>query len=95
MPFHFIPCKIERGGFSGERTFTISLANGEALVGSAHVDHLRTGDRKILDAGQPPFGEILDGFVRCREVEVRDQSVVVEVPSADVIQVTKDELVCI
>jgi hypothetical protein len=95
MPFHFIPCQIERGGFSSERTFTIKLADGNALVGTAHVDHLRSEDREPLDDGQPPFGTVLEGFVQCREIENRGDIVIVEVPSADVIQVPREELVCI
>jgi hypothetical protein len=92
--FYHIPCKIERGGFSGERTFTIPNAGGEPLIGVAYFEYFLDADRNPISEDVPPEGQILDGFVMCRVVRRVDHStVVVEVPSSDTIAISKNELI--
>lgn len=93
--YRFVPCTIENGGFSSERTFTIPLPDGEALVGTAHVMYLRDRAGKALPEGVPGYGEKLDGYVQCLIVLSAEQAggeAVVEVPSADLIRVAPEEL---
>lgn len=88
----FIPCEIERGGFTSERTFEISVDSGK-LIGTADVEYLRTEGRQHLDEDTPSYGEKIRGFVACRKIREEDDEVLVEVPSSDMIHVaTKDLL---
>lgn len=93
--FYFIPCAIERGGFSSERTFEIDTNDGGKLVGTANVEYLRTESRRSLNDDTPEYGEIIKGFVACRQIEgaERDGMILVEVPSADMIYVSSEDLV--
>jgi hypothetical protein len=103
MPnFYYIACQIERGAFTNERTFEIELSDnithqGERngiMVGTAHASHLRTSQRQGLGEDEPSYGQTIDGFVQCRIIrELPSGWVLVEVPSADVIHVSKDSLV--
>lgn len=88
----FIPCEIERGGFTSERTFEISV-NGGKLIGTADVEYLRTESRQSLAEDTPSYGEKIQGFVACRKIREEKGGVLVEVPSSDMIHVaTKDLL---
>lgn len=91
--FRFIPCSISRSGFDSERVFEIQLDAGEKLVGTANVSYLRDSERRRLDEATPGFGETIQGFVQCRQIEVdRDQRSLVELPSADLLRVRAGEL---
>lgn len=100
--FYYIACQIERGAFTNERTFEIELSDhityqGEQagkLIGTAHASHLRTSERQPLSEDDPLYGETIEGFVQCRIIrELPEEWVLVEVPSADVIHVSKDSLI--
>jgi hypothetical protein len=96
MPVHFVPCRIARGGFSSERTFFIDVEGEErVLCGTAHLDYLRDADRQPIGDEQPLPGEEISGFVQCREIESADGRVVVEVPSTDLLEMPRDNLVAI
>jgi len=99
---YYIVCRIERGAFTTERTFEIELSEriryGKAvegrLVGTAHLSHLRDAQKQALTEDDPAYGETIKGYVQCRAIrDLPDESVVVEVPSADVIHVSREELV--
>lgn len=92
--FYHIPCKIERGGFAGERTFTIQLSQGEPLIGAAYFEYFCDENKEPLTEDEPPPDATIAGFVACREIRRRDeQTVIVEVPSSDIIAVPESELV--
>ena len=85
----FAKCKIERGGFSSERTFEITLRDGHKLVGTAHVGYLFDENHEPLDDDTPGFGEAIDGFVECRVVrQIDPETIVIDLPSADVARVS-------
>jgi len=96
-----VPCKIERGAFTQERTFHISLSDdivfeGEhegELIGTAHLDYLRNAENRSLGEDDPPYGEVIDGYVTGRKIRQLGDRVLVEVPSADVIHVSPDSLI--
>lgn len=94
MPVYFhIACSIERGGFTTERTFEIETGDGR-LVGTAYIEHLCDEHRQPLSEDEPPYGEKIRGFVKCRKIrETNDGKVLVEVPSADVIHVSAEDLI--
>ena len=94
MPdYYLIRCTIERGGFTSERTFEILLADGGKLVGISNVGHLYDENGKLLSDEEPPFGETITGFVKCRKIRDRvGNTALVEVPSADLINVPEEEL---
>ncbi len=88
----YVPCKIERGAFSNERVFKISIRGEGELFGTANVRYLRDEDRQLL-GDSPSFGEI-SGFVQCHIItQSNDGTVTVEVPSTDVILMPEDALV--
>lgn len=94
MPVYFhIACTIERGGFTTERTFEINTHDGK-IIGTAYIEHLCGADKKPLPEDEPQYGEKLDGFVKCRKIRDIDEStVLVEVPSADVVHVSAKDLI--
>jgi hypothetical protein len=89
----YIPCRIERGGFSSERTFEIDLPNGMLVVGTSDVRYLRDEGKQPIDEEVPGFGESTSGFVKCRVLRHEDSSVLIEVPSSDAVYVSKNSLV--
>ncbi|MGD0899407.1 MAG: hypothetical protein ABR915_16340 [Thermoguttaceae bacterium] len=100
--YYCIGCKIERGAFTNERTFTLELSprltyeggNEGRLVGTAHFEYLRDENKKPLSPDDPPYGITIEGFVLCRTIrELKDGWIVVEVPSADIIHISMDDLV--
>lgn len=92
--YYHIPCKIERGGFSGERTFTIANGAGEPLVGVAYYEYFLDENQKPISEDEPPEGVVIDGFVKCRIIQDGDGStVIVEVPSSDTLRIRKRDLV--
>jgi hypothetical protein len=93
-PFRMIRCTIERGGFPSERCFTITDVAGREIVGVANVSHLRRADNAPLADGEPPRGEVIDGFVKCRILRAAEPgTVVIDLPSDDVATVPESELV--
>jgi len=92
--YQLIACKIERGGFSSERSFEIELPDGGKLVGSAFFEHFKDENKYDLDEETPRYGEVVSGYVKCRVLrEKEDGRVVVEIPSEDVIAVPAGDLV--
>lgn len=91
--FFHIRCTIERGGFSSERTFEVETSDGGKLVGSADIRYLCDENKNPLDDDEPPFGQRISGFVKCRWIRpIDNQNVLIDLPSADVIHVPADEL---
>ena len=92
----FVPCTIERSAFSTERTFRVELHDNGSLVGTANVLYLRDASQQPLDRDTPALGETLDGFVQCRVVGVPgDGTILIELPSAEVIHIPADDLVLV
>lgn len=94
MPVYFhIACTIERGGFTTERTFEIETEDGK-LVGTAYIEHLCDEKKKPLSEGEPPFGEKISGYVKCRKIRnISETKVLVEVPSSDIVHVSAKDLI--
>ena len=89
----FVPCLIKRGGFSSERTFEIQLPDGQKLVGLAYVAYLLDADKTPIGPNIPAPGEAIEGFVQCRVLqEIDENTVLIEVPSSDVIRFPADTL---
>jgi hypothetical protein len=89
-----LPCTIERGGFTSERTFELQLDSEDKLVGTAYFEYLLDERKRTLDEDTPGFGSPIKGFVVCRKIaDLGADRALVEVPSADVIQVPSDDLV--
>jgi hypothetical protein len=88
----YVPCTIERGAFSNERVFKISLSSAEGvLFGTANVRYLRDGEGQPL-GDDPTYGEMM-GFVQCHIISSGEGTVTVEVPSTDIIHISETELV--
>jgi hypothetical protein len=92
--FFLIRCIIERGGFSSERSFEVQTSDGGKLIGTADVEHLCDEAKNPLDDDEPPYGERMSGFVKCRSIrKIDQQTMLIDLPSADVVHVPAGELV--
>ena len=90
---HFVPCQIRRGGFSSERTFEIQLPDDQKLVGLSYVAYLLDANKTPLGRDVPAPGEAIEGYVQCRVLrEIDENTVLIEVPSSDVIRFPMDTL---
>jgi hypothetical protein len=84
-----LPCKLSPGGFSGERIFEVTLADGKPYKSLAPRQFCWNGER-LLVAENEPTGEI-EGMVAARVVESIDHDqIIVEVPDGAVIAVDKE-----
>jgi hypothetical protein len=93
MQEYLIPCSIERGGFTSERTFEIAAPVGRRVVGTAFVEHLFDANRRPLGEHTPESGQSIRGFVKCRVIRQTDEeTALIEVPGAEVIPVPSGEL---
>ncbi len=91
--YFWVPSTIENSGFSSERKFEVDLpANGGRIVGAAYIEHFQDGNRNPLPEGQPPYGQKLDGFVRCRVIRRQGEKLLVEFPGTEVFHVPPEAL---
>ena len=66
----------------------------EESIGTADVEHLRDEAKKPLDDDEPPYGVRMPGFVKCRSIrQIDQQTMLIDLPSADVVHVPAGELV--
>jgi len=90
-------CEIQRGGFSSEGTFTIKTSAGGTLIGTANLQYLFDGEKKLLyDGGLLELlgtNGALSGFVTCRIIEVLADGVNVDLPSGEALFVSESELI--
>ena len=88
-----IPCKIERGGFSTERLFTIAIT-GEQKTYAGYYEHFLNENGDPLDLNSPSEGEVLDGYAKCRLIQkLDDGTFIINIPSSDSLLVPEGELV--
>ena len=86
-----IRCTISRGGFSGERVFTITVGGvNHSGVGSRF--HMWKLDRTPIDEGEPPLGEEISGLVAARILSIAGATATVSIPDGEVIDISVDEL---
>lgn len=94
MPFDrqlvALTCKVSPGGFSGERIFEITLANGESYRSLA-PRHFCWNSENHLVAESEPQAEIT-GMIAARVIDVVDGQTIVEVPDGEIIAVDQDRV---
>lgn len=91
--FMAINCKISRGGFSDERVFLLALPGGE-YSGVASHRYLWNSDGSPLREGEPPHGEVIEGSMAVRVIEVLDsERVLVSLPDGEVIEIQPTSLI--
>ena len=91
--YFWVPCTIENSGFSSERRFEVELpANGGRIVGAAYIEHFMDENKKRLAEGHPPYGQTIDGFVRCRVIRRQGDSMLIEFPGTEVFHVPQEAL---
>jgi hypothetical protein len=85
-------CQISRSGFSGERVFRLTLADGTEYVGVAPVDYCYHPDKSPLGTDDPPQGQRIDGLVEGRVIENGGRVAKVAMPDGEVIEVSLDRI---
>ncbi len=88
-----VRCRISRGGFSSERVFRVTVAGGVEHVGAAPVEYFFDEQQRRLPPDQPPRGVTLQGFVAARVVEQTNGTILVSVPSGEVLRVGTGEII--
>jgi len=84
-----LPCTWAKGGFSGERVFTISLANGEPYESVAPRDFFWNASGQLIGDSQPDVRQ--KGMIAARVIDqLEDDQVLVEIPDGEVIAVAGD-----
>ena len=86
-----IPCTIDRGGFSNERTFEFNLTNGGLAVGLSDIEHLMDSTFQKLrpnDCLTPT-----KGYVKCRTLKSDATRVLVDVPQGETYTILRSQLI--
>ena len=87
-----IRCRISRGGFSSERVFRVTTPEKVEHVGAAPVEYFFDENQQGLPLEPPPRGVSLPGLVAARVVEQNHNTVLVSVPSGEVLRVATNEV---
>jgi hypothetical protein len=85
-------CRIERGGFSGERLFRVKQASGAEYIGVAPVEYCRHRNGSPIALDEPRREDTVDGLVDVLFLSNGGDEAKIEVPSGDVISVKNSEL---
>jgi hypothetical protein len=88
-----VRCRISRGGFSSERVFRVDIAGGVEHVAAGPVEYFFDENQQHLQGDQPPRGVTRAGYVTARVVEQKNDTVLVSVPSGEVLWVGINEIV--
>jgi hypothetical protein len=90
--YFWVPCTIENSGFSSERRFEVELPTNGKVVGAAYIEYFKDQDQQSLREGHPPYGQTVNGFVRCRLIRRHGDSMLIEFPGTDVFHVGQEAL---
>jgi hypothetical protein len=86
-----LTCKVAPGGFSGERIFEVTLANGEPYRSLAPRQFCWNIHDQIVAENEPRTE--VDGMVAARVVDSIDEDqMLVEVPDGEIIAVDKNNV---
>ena len=81
-----LPCKLSPGVFSGEREFSVQLANGEWYTSFAPRQFCWNNSGQLVTTHEPP--NCTDGMIAGKIVDyLADDQVFVEVPDGEVVSV--------
>lgn len=84
-------CKVSPGGFSGERIFEVTLANGEPYRGLAPRQFCWNGQGVLVKENEPETE--IDGLIAARLIDsIEDDQMIVEVPDGEIIAVDRDRV---
>lgn len=85
--------KIWRGGFPGERTFRIRLADGTVYQGIAPV--LFCWDARGRPLNEKTRGTLKEssGLIACRVLDKREDAFIVSIPDDEVVAVSRRSIV--
>jgi hypothetical protein len=90
--FMAVKCQIAPASFSGERVFTIKLANEQPYTSLAPRHFFWNSSRHIVSVNEP--NEKVEGYVAARVVEELDENqFLVEVPDGEIVAIDKSDLV--
>src|SRR5205823_4090688 len=86
-----LSCELTRGAFSDERVFKLKHTRGE-YQGIASRRYCWGEDNRLLAEHEPAEGEMIEGKVAARIIEVLNGNVLVSLPDGEVITVSRDQL---
>jgi hypothetical protein len=88
-----VACRLSRSGFSGERVYRVTLADGKTEhVGVAPVHYCRTAKREPIGRDQPSSGNQIDGLIEGLLVENGGDEADVAMPDGETIRVNVDQI---
>ncbi len=86
-----LTCKVSPGGFSGERIFEVTLANGEPYRSLAPRQFCWNSHNQIVAENEPQTE--VDGLVAARIIDSIDKDqMLVEVPDGEIIAVDQSNM---
>lgn len=86
-------CRIERGGFSGERIFHVTQADGKEHAGVTPVGYCHHLDGRPLDRDEPAGDECLDGLLDVILPRNGGEEARIHMPDGETIAVHTSQLV--
>src|SRR5580704_14586879 len=88
-----VRCRILPGGFSGERIFVVTKADGVEYKGMAPRDYCWKDEGTPLQPDEPAIGRSLDGLVAARLLGNQTNEIaVVTTPDGEVFPVEKENI---
>jgi hypothetical protein len=85
-------CTITRGGFSGERIFSLQLPDGHTQEGIAPREYCWDEQGNPIGLEEPPANESIPGIVAAREYQRRGDRVQVSTPDGEVFTVFSSQV---
>ena len=81
-------CRINAGGFSGERIAQVTLADGSEQIVLAPRHYCWTKDGQALTPTQPESGKPIEGIVAARLIEEAAGAAKVTTPDGEIFMVS-------
>lgn len=86
-----IPCQLAPGAFSGERVFSVQLADGQTYTSLAPRQFCWNADGRLVGPHEPT--DAVQGLVAARIVDwIDDRQLQAEVPDGEVIAVDAESV---
>jgi hypothetical protein len=87
-----VSCSIEKGAFSGERVFHLTLADGSEYFGVAPAHYCFKDPETAVSRDEPAEGASIPGFVEAILISNGGDKAMVELPDGEAVQVEASQI---